>query len=704
MTSLFPTLDVDRVHARVAAMDETAAAARLAFLVPEVARHDELYHTKDAPEISDREYDLLALELDLLEARFPALARPDSPSRRVGGRVVDELVKVRHEVRMLSIEKAHEDAQLVKFEERLRNHLRPHVPDVIEYLASPKLDGLALEVRYEGGVFRQAVTRGDGEVGEDVTHAVTGVRNLPRALVGEAPARLFVRGEMLFEQADFEAVNEARATRGEKPFENARNAAAGVVKQLDGSVPASLPLRFYAHSFGLLGGFRAFATEREVLDAFTAWGFQTTGREILCPGLDAVRGAIAALDPAEHDLPYEVDGVVVKVNDRVLQARLGENERAPRWAVAFKYPPRAAQTVLEGVEFSVGRTGAVTPVALLRPVRIGGVTVARATLHNAKYVRERDLRVGDPVEVVRAGEVIPKVRRRIPDEGHDARSPVAVPDTCPSCGTPLRVEQTEVRKEGTTTLNERHLCPNTFRCPAQATNLLLHFASRDAMDVVGLGDKLVEQLVERGLLHRPSDLYRLRREDLASLERMGEKSAANLVEAIDVSRGRPLARCLAALGIPDVGEATARDLARSFRSLDRLLAASVEEVDEVWGIDERTARGIVTFLAEPEVRAEIARLREGGVRFPDEVEAAPQGRNVLAGRTFVLTGTLPGMSRNEAKARIEAAGGRVAGSVSRKTDFVVAGEEAGSKLDKARELEIPVMDEAGLRALLGGEG
>lgn len=673
---------------------------RMDWLVAELNRHNALYHQQNAPVISDWAYDTLYRELEDLEARRPDLLRDDSPTKKVGWAPIEELTPFVHEVPMLSLQNGFRRTEegedpyqdLRDFEDRLRRVLGDEAPTSIRYVVEPKLDGLAMELVYEDRKFVRGGTRGDGVVGEDVTHNLRTIRTIPRSLPPEAPAKLSVRGEVLFDLRGFEEMNAKRVAAGDKAFENPRNAAAGTMRQLDPKSAKERPLLFWAHSAGAMP--RGAVSHHDVLDDFRAWGFQVNPLNRVCEGLDAAIEAVAEIEARRQDLPYEIDGAVVKVDSLALQDALGFVTRSPRWALAFKYPPPEVVTRLEDVAFSVGRTGAVTPVAVLAPARVGGVTVRNATLHNEHQMRRvLGLRVGDQVVIRRAGDVIPEVVRTVDEPGRDARPLVAYPETCPVCGGHLVREPNP--KEPDKVLIR---CPNGLACPAQARGGILHFASRLCMDVQGLGEKLVDQLVSTGLVKVPSDLYALDKERLAGLERMGDTSAQNLLAQIDTSRARPLDRCVMALGVPMVGEATARDLARHFGTIDALMAASEEQLDAVFGIDKKVAGAIATFFREPRNVEEIARLRERGVRFVEV--ARPAGGGKLAGKTFVLTGTLPSMTREEAKAKIEAAGGKVAGSVSKKTDWVVAGAEAGSKLDKAKELGVAVVDQDGLLALL----
>lgn len=685
-------------------------STRIDELVAELNRHNRLYHQEDAPEIPDWEYDRLFRELEALEAAHPGLLRPDSPTRRVGAAPVSELRPFTHEIPMLSLQNGYRKQEpdwggpwedLLEWERGkpgkiggLRRQLGEGAPEVIDFVVEPKLDGLAMELVYEDGRFVGGGTRGDGVVGEDVSHNLRTIRSIPRSLRDAPAGRITVRGEVLFDLPGFEKMNAEREARGEKRFENPRNAAAGTMRQLDPALARGRPLLFFAHSAGLHP--EPPDHHWALLQQFAAWGFAVNPLNRLCHGIDEVLTAVAELEERRSGLDYEIDGAVVKVDSLALQEELGFVTRSPRWALAFKYPPAQARTRLLGVAFSVGRTGIVTPVAQLEPVRVGGVTVRNTTLFNEQQMqRELGLREGDLVVVQRAGDVIPQVVEAIDEPGREARPLHRYPERCPACGSELVRELADPKKPESVAIR----CPNGLACPAQTTAALRYFAARLCMDIEGLGEKLVDQLVQDGI-RRPSELYALSAERLVNLERMGETSARKLLEAVELSKGRSLDRCLMALGIPNVGEATAKDLARAFGDVDSLLAASWEQVDAVPGIAEPTARSIVAFLAREEVRAEIAALRAAGVRF---APVARPARGALSGKTLVLTGTLPTLKREEAKARIEAVGGKVAGSVSKKTDYVVAGEEAGSKLDKAREIGVAVIDEAALLALLGEE-
>ncbi len=702
--------DPAQLRARVEALAEAPAVARLGWLATELNRHNRLYHELDAPEISDREYDLLFRELELLAEAWPQHVPADSPTHRVGGAPVDSLRSMAHRVPMLSLRNALSEDDLRDWEVRrdakgalrggiLRDLVRAGQPEdrVLSYTVEPKLDGLAMELVYIDGELTAGITRGDGETGEDVIHNVRTISEIPLRLSGQGlPTFLSVRGEILFDLPGFEQMNRDRVARGDKAFENPRNSAAGTMRQLDPKLAARRPLHFIAHSFGELEGVARPATLHQVFALFEGWGFRVNRLNRVCTGIDAVLERIRELGELRHTLDVEIDGAVVKVDDFALQDTLGFVTRAPKWAIAFKYPPEEATTVLDDVEFSVGRTGAVTPVAHLRPVRVGGVTVSRATLHNADELRRLDLHHGDRVRIYRAGDVIPKVVAVVDDGQRAGRRAVVYPSRCPACETRL------VRAEGEVVTR----CVNHDSCPPQLTGAIEHFSGRLAMDIEGLGTKLVEQLVSTGMVGRFSDLYHLALEPVAALERMATKSAQNLLDALEQSKARPLANVLFSLGIVNVGETTARDLARHFGTIDAIMDATPEALELVDGVGPIVSGPIVAWFGDPDHREEIARLRAAGVQFP-EAEVTGEGDTTVAGvvgQVFVLTGTFPTLKRSEAKARILAAGGKVTGSVSKKTNTLVAGESAGSKLTKAQALEIEIIDEAELlRRLAGGE-
>ena len=676
---------------------ETAAdaAARAAALRAEIARHDHAYYVLDAPTIPDAEYDRLFRELQAIERAYPALRSADSPTQRVGGKALAQFATVRHRVPMLSIstETDTEASGALAFDARVRRALGLDEDDAaVAYAAELKFDGLAISLRYEDGVLVQAATRGDGETGEDVTSNVRTVKAIPLRLLGEAPPVLEVRGEIYLRRDDFERLNARQAEAGEKIFVNPRNAAAGSIRQLDPGIAARRPLSFYAYGLGEVAGWTLPATHTEVLDALAAFGLPVCGHRAQVRGAEGLAAFHARIGALRDTLPFDIDGVVYKVDALALQQQLGFVTREPRWAVAHKYPAQEAVTLLRDIEVQVGRTGALTPVARLEPVFVGGVTVTNATLHNQDEIDRKDVRIGDWVIVRRAGDVIPEVVAPILERRGDELPRFVLLDrfpTCPVCGSHVvRGEDEAVAR-----------CTGGLFCPAQRKQALLHFAGRRAMDIEGLGDKLVDQLVDAAIVKTPVDLYRLGVLALANLERMGEKSAQNLLMAIEKSRGTTLARFIFALGIRNVGEATARDLARHFGKLDALIAADVDALQQVPDVGPIVAKCIAEFFAEPHNREVIEQLRAAGVHW---AEGEPQGSvaGALAGKTFVLTGTLPTLSRDEAKARIEARGGKVAGSVSKKTHYVVAGAEAGSKLDKAQALGVAILDEDGLRALL----
>ena len=669
---------------------------RAQHLRAEIARYDHHYYVLDAPLVPDAEYDRLFRELQALEAAHPELQTPDSPTLRVGGAVLAAFAPVRHTVPMLSIrtETDVEASGAFAFDARIRRELRlTELDPPIEYSAELKFDGLAISLRYEDGLLVRAATRGDGENGEDVTANVRTVGDIPLRLRGEEaralPKVLEVRGEIYMRRADFLRFNLEAEARGEKTLVNPRNAAAGSIRQLDSKIAATRPLAFFAYGLGEYEGWSIPETHAGVLDALACFGLPVCAERAVLQGPQALADFHARIGARRGDLPFDIDGVVYKVNRLDLQAELGYVSREPRWAVAHKYPAEEACTEVLGIDIQVGRTGALTPVARLAPVFVGGVTVTNATLHNEDEVRRKDVRVGDTVVVRRAGDVIPEVVRMLPERRPIMAPEFVLPKTCPVCGSHVVRGADEAVAR----------CSGGLFCPAQRKQALLHFAARRAMDIEGLGEKLVEQLVDADIVRTPADLYRLGLLALANLERMAEKSASNLLEAIERSKTTTLARFIFALGIRNVGESTARDLARHFGALDALLEADEAALLAVPDVGPIVAQCLLQFLSEPHNREVIEQLRAAGIVFPEgEGEAAELGP--LAGKTLVLTGTLPQLARDEAKALIEAAGGKVSGSVSRKTHYVVAGSEAGSKLAKAQELAVPIIDEAQLRILL----
>jgi len=671
----------------------TTPALRAAELRESLHRHAHLYYVLDAPELPDAEYDRRFQELQALEAAHPELLTPDSPTQRVIGAVLDGLTPVRHVVPMLSIttETDTSEGGAIAFDARVRRELALTEGDPpVEYAAELKFDGLAMSLRYEQGVLVQAATRGDGETGEDVTQNVRTIGQIPLRLRGDAPAVLEVRGEVYMRRDDFEALNERQRERGEKTFVNPRNTAAGAVRQLDPALVRQRPLCFYAYGLGEVQGWALPATHAALLDALAAFGLPVCADRAVVQGPAGLVEFHRAMAARRDALPFDIDGVVYKVNALALQQRLGFKTREPRWAVAHKYPAQEQVTTLLAIDVQVGRTGKLTPVARLDPVFVGGTTVSNATLHNVFEMRRKGVRVGDHVIVRRAGDVIPEVVGRVPGE-----RPVYVPNfhmprDCPVCASAALREKGSIE----------YRCSGGLFCPAQRKQALLHFAGRRAMDVEGLGDKLVEQLVDAGIVQSLPGLYKLGVARLAALERMADKSAQNLVAALEKSKQTTLARFLFALGIRQVGETTAKDLARHFGTLERLMNASVEQLLEVPDVGPIVAASVQTFFAQPHNREVVEQLLAAGVS-PQESEGEADDRpRPLLGKTLVLTGTLPTLSRDEAKELIEAAGGKVSGSVSKKTHYVVAGSEAGSKLDKARELGVMVLDESELQVLL----
>ncbi len=665
------------------------AQARAAELRREIERHNRLYYRDDAPEISDAEYDRLFHELADLEARHPSLRSADSPTQRVGAAPGTQFATVVHRVPMLSLANAFDDADVEAFDRRCREGLEV---EKVEYSCEPKFDGLAVSLAYEDGVLVQGATRGDGARGEDVTANLRTVHSIPLRLeVRRAPKLLEVRGEVIMLRRDFEEVNRRALERGERTFVNPRNAAAGGLRQLDPKLTAKRKLSFFAYGIGTAEGFEAPATHAKLLDFLAEAGFPVAKNRRIAHGAADLLAFYREVGAGRAALPYDIDGVVYKVNRSAEQERLGFVSRAPRWAIAHKFPAEEATTELLDIGVQVGRTGALTPVARLKPVFVGGTTIENATLHNEDEVRRKDIWRRDTVIVRRAGDVIPEVAGVAKAGPREPRDRFEMPAACPECGSAVvRLEDEAVAR-----------CTGGLVCPAQRKQALLHFAQRRAMDIEGLGDKLVDQLVEGGVVRTPADLYRLGIANLAALERMGGKSAANLVAAIEKSKDTTLPRFLYALGIRNVGEVTARDLARHFGTLDAIMEASAEALQEAPDVGPVVAESIATFMNERHNREGIEQLRAVGVHWAEGEPARRARAGPFAGKIVVLTGTLAGMTRDEAKERIEAAGGKVTGSVSKKTDYVVAGAEAGSKLERAQELGVRVLDEEEFLKLLG---
>ena len=668
-------------------------AERAEALRAEIERHNFAYYVLDAPTVPDAEYDRLFRALQELEAAHPELRTADSPTRRVGGQPLPEFAAVRHAVPMRSIrtetDTGPEGAR--NFDARVRRALGlEEGAGPVEYAAELKFDGLAISLRYEDGVLARAATRGDGETGEDVTQNVRTIHCIPLRLRSAAPALLEVRGEAYMSRGDFERYNARQRELGRPTLVNPRNGAAGSIRQLDPKIAAERPLSFFAYGVGETRGWPMPESHSGVLDALDGFGVPVCAQRGVARGAGGLIDFHAKILALRDTLPFDIDGVVYKVNSIALQERLGFVSREPRWAVAHKYPPQEELTEVLDIEVQVGRTGAITPVARLAPVFVGGVTVTNATLHNEDEVRRKDVRIGDTVIVRRAGDVIPEVVAALPERRRGSERAFVMPERCPVCGSAVRRLPDEAVAR----------CSGGLYCPAQRKQAILHFASRRALDIEGLGEKLVDQLVDRQLVKHPADLYRLDAATLAGLERMGGKSAQNIVEAIARSKRTTLARLIYSLGIRNVGEATAKDLARHFGDLEALMSADAEALQRVPDVGPVVAESIAGFFAEAHNREVIAGLTEAGVR--GEAEARTEDSvAVLRGQTFVLTGSLPSLSREAAGALIEAAGGKVSGSVSKKTDYVVAGEDAGSKLDKARALGITVIGEDGLRKLLG---
>ena len=661
--------------------------SRVEELRKQLEHHEYQYYVLDQPEISDAAYDKLMRELLELENAHPELSTADSPTRRVGGQPREGFTKIAHSSPMLSLDNALNEGELLEFDGRVRGLLKG---EPFEYVAELKLDGLSMATQYRGGHLEQALTRGDGRVGEEVTQNARTIRSLPLRPKLEALGQsdFETRGEVIMQRRSFERLNDTREAAGLPRFANPRNAAAGALRALDPAVTAERQLEYYTY-FLLHDGRPAMDSQWASLELLAQAGFKVNPARRRCQSVDELLEFIREWDTKRGTLPYETDGVVAKVDSVQQQELLGWTSKAPRWAIAFKYPARQASTVLEDIGVQVGRTGALTPVAHLQPVSLGGVTVSRATLHNEDEIARLGVQIGDTVLLERSGDVIPKITEVL--KQGETRRPFHMPKLCPVCGGHV------VREEG----ESASRCMNT-NCPARLRESLLHFASRGVMDIDGMGDALVDQLLARGLVHNIADLYGLTEEQLLSLERMGKKSASKILANIDASRKQPLSRVLNGLGITFVGERTGQILANHFGSLDAIAAASSAELQEAEEIGPKVADAVRQFFAEGRNRELLERLRQAGLQFTS-TKAAKKG-GILGGKTFVLTGSLPTLKREDAKERIEAAGGKVVGSVSSKTHYVVAGEEAGSKLEKAEKLKVPVLDEAGLLQLLVGDG
>ncbi|NIZ06320.1 NAD-dependent DNA ligase LigA [Pseudoalteromonas sp. HF66] len=654
----------------------------------QLEEHNHNYYVLDAPSIPDAEYDRLMRELSALEQANPEFQSPDSPTQKVGGAALDKFEQVTHQVPMLSLDNAFSEEEFAAFNRRIKERVMDNKE--LTFCCEPKLDGLAVSIIYRNGVLVQAATRGDGMVGENITQNVKTIRNVPLKLRGDDfPAELEVRGEVFMDSAGFAKLNSEAEKRGDKVFVNPRNAAAGSLRQLDSKVTAKRPLMFYAYSTGLVADGQLPEDHYQQLAKLTDWGLP------LCPETKLVEGQQAALDyyqdilTRRSDLAYEIDGVVIKVNDKKLQERLGFVARAPRWAIAFKFPAQEEITQLLDVEFQVGRTGAITPVARLEPVFVGGVTVSNATLHNGDEIARLGVKIGDTVIIRRAGDVIPQITQVVLERRPDDAKEIEFPATCPICDSHVeRIEGEAVAR-----------CTGGLVCQAQRKQAIKHFASRKALDVDGLGDKIVDQLVDRELIKTPADLFILKQGHFESLERMGPKSAKNLVNALQDAKQTTLAKFLYSLGIREVGEATAQNLANHFLTLEKITQASVDALTEVSDVGEIVAKHVRGFFSEEHNMDVVNALIEQGIHWP-ELTPPSADAQPLAGLTYVLTGTLSELNRNDAKARLQTLGAKVSGSVSAKTDALIAGEKAGSKLTKAQDLGIDVLTEADLIALL----
>jgi DNA ligase (NAD+) len=666
----------------------SAVVARMTQLREQIEFHNQRYYVLDAPEIPDAEFDKLFRELQQLEADYPQLATADSPTQRVGAPPASDFAQVTHRVPMLSLNNAFEDEEVIAFDRRVREGLGR---ETIDYAVEPKFDGLAISLVYENGLLLKAVTRGDGYSGEAVTANVKTIHAIPLKLRADPPPKLLeVRGEVVMLKRDFEKLNASQRAKGEKEFANPRNAAAGALRQLDSKITAARKLTFFAYSIGAVEGIVLPRSHSQTMDRLSALQFPVCQERSVVTGVEGLLAYYHVLGTKREALPYEIDGAVYKVNDLAAQDELGFVSRAPRFALAHKYAAQEMQTEVLAIDVQVGRTGAITPVARLKPVFVGGVTVTNATLHNEDEVRRKDVHIGDFVIVRRAGDVIPEVMSVVKDHRPHAVQPFVMPTQCPVCGSHIiRLPDEAVAR-----------CSGGLFCPAQRKQALLHFASRRAFDIEGLGDKLVDQLVDGGVVHTPADIYKLGLLTLLNLERMAEKSATNILAAVEHSKHTTLARFIYALGIRNVGEATAKALARHFGTLDALIKADEAQLIAVADIGPIVAQSIAQFFAEPHNAEVIAQLRAAGVTWPESAGRQEILHSSLSGKTFVLTGTLPHLSREQAKQKIEALGGKISGSVSKKTDFVVVGAEAGSKLDKAQELGLVLLDEEGLIALL----
>lgn len=667
---------------------------RIAKLREELNRHIHLYHQEDDPEISDEEYDALYAELQKLEGDHPELVTGDSPTQRVGAPPTEGFAPVEHAIPMLSLANARTEEELLAWEKRMRNHLEKRDVDAggLTFVTEPKIDGLAISLTYENGRFIRGATRGDGRVGEDVTHNIATIEELPKQLEG-APPLIEVRGEVYMPLQAFAELNQGRVDAGQPAFANPRNSAAGSIRQVDPKATAKRPLSIWSYGIGALEGMEPFETHSAEVEWLAANGFKTNPDTATHQTIDEVLARCLWWLDRRDKLDFEIDGVVIKVDQLALWGELGSAGREPRWAIAWKFPPTTATTKLRKIEWNVGRTGHIIPWALLEPVRVGGVTVTNATLHNEEDLARKDVREGDEVVVLRAGDVIPQVISALPQKRPKGAKKPKPPKLCPACETPIVKPDDMVFS----------ICPNRAGCPGQIFQHIKHFVSRGAMDIEGLGEKQVMRFLEEGLIADVADIYELRKEQLEELDRMGSVSSGNLIAEIDKSRGVPFARVLFALGLPGVGPVTAEALVDEFGSIQALHDADPEVVERTEGVGPILARQVTEALAEERTWRIVERLREAGLNLEqDETERRPEG-GPLEGKSVVLTGTLPDLTRDEAGAMVKRAGGKVVGSVSKKTDYVVAGESAGSKLEKAEKLGVTVLDRAGLDDLLAGK-
>jgi DNA ligase (NAD+) len=664
-----------------------ALKKRVEKLREDIEYHNYRYYVLDQPEISDAEYDRFMRELQEIEEKYPELQSPNSPTQRVGAAPLESFEIVPHTLLMLSLANAFSESEARDFDKRVKKFLGS--ADEIDYVAEPKFDGLAVELVYERGLFTVGSTRGDGVNGENITQNLRTIRTLPLQLIRKekpAPERLEVRGEVIMEVEKFKALNRKREEAGESPFANPRNAAAGSVRQLDPKITAERPLEIYCYATGEVRGW-TFKSQWEVLHALPQWGLRTNPNIPRCCGIEEVLDYYRQMAEKRETLPYEIDGIVIKVDRSDLQAKLGEISRSPRWALAFKFQPRQESTKILDILVQVGRTGALTPVAVMEPVRVGGVEVSRATLHNQDEIDKKDIRIGDTVIIQRAGDVIPEVVQVVESKRTGEEKKFRMPSNCPVCGAEVVREEAEAI----------HRCIG-LDCPAQLKGRIRHFASKRAMDIDGLGVKLIDQLVDKGLVKDVADIYYLTKEELADLERMADKSAQNIIGAIEKSKEKPLAKFLFALGIRQAGEATAEDLARHFPRLDDFFHLAEEDLMEVEGIGPEVAASVHRFFSDRKNSESIERLKRAGVRVI-EIHAREKGK--LSGRVFVFTGTLKSYGRDEARNLVESLGGVTASSVSKNVDFVVAGEDPGSKLDKAKELGIKILIEDEFKKMIG---